>query len=229
MRPSCLSYVRVGQERVLTGIAYIVPVPAGGSPPSLPVSAGTWHYHTSTLDEEAFTAADAHHHGPSRPPGHAHSPAGDDPDVSPEMSDGSRKGMRLAMMHVWAWSPNPAGPFEADNWGLSYARLGLPLPDTTRPDASKALFLMADAGIEYYESVLRVNASPTAEERAATRSILHRSRQAVRRIVDDTPAGAPPSGSRLAALWRSTWDEVRSHLRPEAWAAIEGVVVSPTP
>lgn len=224
MRPSCLSYIRVGNRRVLTGVAYIVPVRAGEAPPSLPVSAGTWHYHTSTLDQEAFTAAEAHHHGSDPSPGSSH-PLPAEAHAHPT-GDASHAGneMRLAMMHVWAWTPNPDGPLAADNWGLSYARLDLPLPDTVAVDASKALFLLAEDGIEYYQTVLRVNASPRPAERAALRSILRDGRRRVRGIVDRQTPGQVPPTALLAAEWRRIWSEIRVQIRPETWEAVKAVV-----
>jgi hypothetical protein len=238
MRPSCLSYVRVGEARVLTGVAYIVPVRPGTAPPRLPVAAGTWHYHDSTLDQEAFTRGDPHRHavGPSphhAPPNHRESaPTGSASReaASAPMTDaveGPGREPMLAMMHVWAWTDNPGGVFQADNWGLSYARFDLPLPASPRPRAALALFLLADDGPAYYRKVLRVNARPTPDEAKAVRTALQDGRRAIRRVLD-AGADAPIAlDAALAEAWGGLWASVRPRLRPAVWAAIEPVVLPP--
>jgi len=193
MRPSALSYVRRGTERILTGIAYIRPVRAGTDPPPLPVDAN-WHYHFSTLADEAF--------GPQH--NHANPPTG----------------MRLAMMHAWVWTTNPDGRYKADNWGLSYVRHGLPLPSTVTPAASKALFLATANGVEYFLSVVTKNATPTDEELRHTREALTQARQQVETALQTAADGTAPAPETLSHIWHAAWTDVKTHLRPSVWTQL---------
>ena len=189
-RPSVLTYVRVDREPVLTGVAYTVPVRPGEAPPAFPFE-GAWHYHAASLEEEAFG------HKP-----HAMAPAeADEP--------------RLAMLHAWIWTGNPDGLFAADNWALSFVRLGLPVPPEVPPPAAKALFLV-EGGVDYYARAVQLAGPPSPAEREAVRATLFAYRNEVQRhLARAAEAGRPPELAALTKLWKTLWEEVAQEVSPE--------------
>jgi hypothetical protein len=207
MQPSCLSYVRRGGKRILTGVAYILPVRPGESPPPFPAG-GTWHFHSATLNDEAFG------HRP-----HHHAMESDGPMES--------DGVRLAMMHAWVWKENPDGVFTADNWALSYVRHGLPVPASVDPMAAKALFLSAADGVAYYRNVVDTNASLAPEEARAIRDVLQQARDRVSVALQAAHPGTAPPASTLRAIWHDAWRDVQPQVRAVVWRAIKPILLGP--
>jgi hypothetical protein len=148
-RPAVLTYVRVGGVPVLTGVAYIAPVPPGAPVPPPPAPGARWHFHSGDLAEEAFGALD-----------HA-----------------GGEGPRMAMAHAWVWVPNPDGLFAPDNWALPYAAAGLPAPADPDPAAARAVSLMGD-GISFYAAAVRHAAGPGAWTDAAEELLAGAARRA---------------------------------------------------
>lgn len=200
MRPSCLSYVQRNGQRILTGVAYVLPLRPGDVPPSLPIEA-EWHYHASTLDEEAF-GHQPHHHEPDE-----------------------ENTVQLAMLHAWIWAPNPTGTFSADNWAVSFMRQGFSVPDTVRPSAAKALFLLTENGVSYFLRMVTANASPTDQERAVISDALQAARQQVGSVIQDVPDGKTPDANVLTSLWRSTWHSIQSDVRVTLWDSLHPVML----
>lgn len=183
-RPSVLTYLRVAGVPVLTGVAYTIVVSEGQEAPPSPIAGAEWHFHSGPIEEEI--AGGMHH---------AHS------------------GFRLGMIHAWIWTKNPDGLFEADNWGLSYQRLGLPIPDRVAPAASKALFLL-DGGVEYYDDLIRF-ARPLPEEVSADlQGIFTRYRDLV--AIEVTGEGAP-STETLSRIWQELCLEVKGRVDEADW------------
>lgn len=123
-RPAMLSYATIEGRPVLTGVVYALLLRPGELPPPVPGGRGMWHDHSGTLDAESALPV---HHGAK--------------------SDTSA--MRFVVLHAWVGIPNPAGLFEADNWGLPYARAGVPIPDPVSIGAARALSLLSGAKVYY--------------------------------------------------------------------------------
>lgn len=123
-RPALLTYIEVDGRPVLTGVVYAAALAIGESPPTIFGGDAVWHEHNGTLDEEALLPD--HHTAPS-----------------------AAKGTRLAILHAWLWSPNPAGVFGTDNWTIPFLRLGLSPPNKFPEGAARALSLLSGAD-EYY-------------------------------------------------------------------------------
>ena len=119
-QPALLTYIKVDGQPVLTGVVYAVPLAPGESPPGMFGPDAMWHEHNGTLDEEALLPD--HHSAPS-----------------------AATGTRLAILHAWLWSPNPAGMFGTDNWTIPFLRLGLTPPSTFPIGAARALSLVSGA------------------------------------------------------------------------------------
>ena len=120
-RPAILTYLDVNGTPMLTGVVFAVAVDSAGSPPTVPGSAGMWHDHNGTIDDESLQPGDT-------------SAAGD------------RR--RLTVLHVWTEVSNPAGIYATDNWALPFVRLGIAPPDAAPSEAGRALSLLTSAA--YY-------------------------------------------------------------------------------
>jgi hypothetical protein len=122
-------------------------------------------------------------------------------------SDGSDPEMRLAVLHAWIWSANPAGVFATDNWSLPFLRLGIPAVPSAPRDALQALGLAADEE-GYLLLTLRTGLRLTAAEEMAAAGVLRAQRaralaeaSAIRKTGRLTADGS----GRLGAVWADTW------------------------
>ena len=187
--PSVLTYLRVDGKPVLTGVAYTIGVEAGGHPPPPPVAGTEWHFHSGAIEEEVF--GEMHH---------------------------SHDGFRIGMLHAWVWTDNPDGVFTADNWGLSFQRLGLPIPEVVPPAASKALFL-PEGGVDHYMRLIdsAVKLSPAVRARVLER--FSAASDAARMLVEASTPGAP-SSDELVSVWKDLWEHVQSELTSAEWSAV---------
>jgi hypothetical protein len=186
LRPSVITYLPVDGKRILTGVAYTLPVQPGEQPPPLRFEDARWHYHSGNLEEEAYGL-------------HEHS-----------MHDDHADNVRLGMVHAWVWSVNPHGLFAADNWALSYMRTGLEAPNDPNPDASKALFMM-HGGVEYYSRFVDLAIRPNEETLSEVQQIMSRYRIKVQRIADIMKSRSnvlPSEEQTLSILWNTMWEEI---------------------
>jgi hypothetical protein len=175
-RPPILEYAMIDGAPTLVGAAFAVLLQPGESPPSagLPVDRAAWHYHGGTVSEESFVL------------GHA------------QQEHGSPDKPRVAVLHVWAWLDNPAGPFATDNWALPYLRLGLE-PPTDPPRAATAHALaLAAGGVGYYEALV----GAAGGEPARATPLLQAAAADVRILLDRQAVPA------AAARWMQLRDEV---------------------
>jgi hypothetical protein len=198
LRPSVLTYLRVRDEMVLTGVAYTLPVQPGEYPPQLPFEDARWHYHSGNLIEEA--------HGL-----HDHS-------LHNEQSDK----VRLGMVHAWVWMDNPAGFFEADNWALNYNRLGIEPVNEYDPAVSKTLFLL-NGGVDYYIRFIKLAAKPDNEALHDFRIIMEKTRAEVEQIIyrrKEQGLLLPVDEYELIAKWVAMWDEIKKASNPQIWYAV---------
>jgi len=213
-RPAMLSYVRVRGEPRLVGVVYAVPLAPGQAAPAIPGDPRLWHEHNGTIDEESLLPAHGGEGDDDGMDGHAHHAAAAD--------DG--RGVRLAILHAWIATPNPAGLFAADNWALPFVRLGLAVPARVDPLAARALSLAS--GGEAYWLTLVANGAPLAPAvDAAVRDALGEARTAVVGIVARERADATLTTAELDALrdaWQRVVARVAAAASPAAAARLRG-------
>lgn len=182
-RPPILTYISVGERAVLTGVAYARPVAEAGELPAdglLPPEA--WHVHGGDLGRESHL-----------------------PDHRMHAAHGVQTG-GIAVLHAWVWLENPAGPFEAENWALPYARLGLVPPPGAPADAARALSLAA-GGVGYFTDQLRLFSALDPDRLREARASLERQEERVTGWLRTRPAGRvrPEEVAWLGALWREAF------------------------
>ena len=197
-KPAVLSYLKIGDERKLTGVAYTWPLVPGEEPPEF-IAPGLWHTHAGSIDEETLVLNPrGMHHG-----------GGDQP--------------RLAMIHAWVWVDNPAGVFEQDNWALPFLRIGLPVPEKIPPQAGKALFLLTD-GAEYYMNLIQLAGNPSEDESDAIRAIVVETSSKVSGWRDSVENATPVSNGDMEYLsecWIEMWGEIQAVADDQLWSKIE--------
>ena len=154
-RPEILSYVVVSGKPRLIGVAYILPLLGGESPPDWPASPDQWHDHFRTIEDE--TVRPEHHE-----PGHV------------------GHGPRMAMLHAWIWLDNPAGMFAADNWAIPYFRLGIQPSPNTSEAAAKALALTVAGGAGHLAAEVQV----PGKARKKVLVAFEQTRRSVERILE---------------------------------------------
>ena len=194
-RPSVLIYATIGGEPRLAGVAYTDLLDEGDAPPSF-LAPGGWHEHNGSVADESLPFA----HESARRPSAAGSAAESE--------------MRLAVLHAWLWTTNPASVFVTDNWALPSLRLGVPVAASVPRDALQALAL-ADDEDGYLLLTLRTALGLTTAEEAAASNVL----SAAKSRAEHEQAAArkarrltPETTARLVSLWASTWSELERAL-----------------
>jgi hypothetical protein len=177
--PEVLTYTVVAGVPRLLGVAYALPLLAGEAPPDWPPGADAWHDHARTIEQETVL---------SQHDGHDHRI-----DTA-----------RIAMMHAWIWTENPAGMFAADNWTIPFLRVGLAMPVDSPPAAAKAISLVV-GGLEYVSTMIDVSGAMPTSERRAVAEMVSDSQTAVRTILA-ARSGSPLTSEdveALVAIWSS--------------------------
>jgi hypothetical protein len=174
-QPALLTYIRVGGRPVLTGVVFAVALDPGESPPGVFGSEALWHEHNGTLDEEALL-----------------------PDHHTEPGEADRT--RLAILHAWLWSPNPAGVFGTDNWTIPFLRLELIPPSTFPLEAARALSLLSGAEQHFLNL-----AGPAAD---AVAPLIRRAMVEADRVSRRARAGGGRVGDEDIAALAGAWTEM---------------------
>jgi hypothetical protein len=190
-RPEVLNYVMVDGKRELFGVGYAVPLLPGEHAPPSPAGPSAWHDHSRTIEDETVLP---HHH--------QHGSAGGD--------------ARLAMLHAWIWSPNPAGMFAADNWAIPLLRLKLSAVASS-PTVGKAVAL-AVGGRAYFEMVIAAAGSLSPAEKARVTAAVDRAESAVRQIIQELegPVLSEVHRVNLASVWSQLWNSIDASLTGES-------------
>ncbi len=184
--PAVLEYINIDGKPVLAGAAFAVLVDSANPfPRKFPVDSAAWHFHSGSVDQEAFILDHAH------------------------MAENDTNGPRIAVLHVWAWLDNPAGTFATDNWALPWIRLGWPAPATTPDDNTARAVALAAGGAEYFTAVLAARDHPDSATRVATRARFDSAAQAVRELLRDGPSSMAMAAA--AAKWRELWTTITTH------------------
>jgi hypothetical protein len=190
--PEFLTYVNVDGVPKLMGIAYALPLLGDEKPPEIPAPAAAWHDHFRTLDDE--TILPLHH-----------------------VVGSAEEAPRIAMLHVWLWSPNPDGIFAADNWSIPYIRAGVTVPS----DASRAAacaFALTQHGFEFFMDTIEAVVSPDQRHRTRIAAALERARLAADRAVHDGQL------DRLGSIWDELCRNLQSTIPSKSWNKLRTVL-----
>jgi hypothetical protein len=181
-RPSVLIYVTMRGKRQLAGVGYTALLGDGEQPPPTAAKFSDWHEHNGSVIDESLPVHS----------GAAHSA------MLPEAAE--LGATRLAILHVWAWTTNPAGAFVTENWSLPLHRAGI-APRAMATQAVRGLSL-ADDSASYYEQTLSTTLRMTDVETKVIHTIVADSRRKARSAV------AGPLSARddaLEASWTGMW------------------------
>lgn len=181
-RPSVLIYVTVRGKRQLAGVGYTALLGDGEQPPPTAAKLSDWHEHNGSVIDESLPV-----HG-----GATHSA------MPPEAAE--LGATRLAILHVWAWTINPAGAFITENWSLPSYRAGISAR-AMPADAVRGLSLAEDSE-SYYEQTLSTALRTTDAETKAMHAIVDDARRKARSAVGDPLRGRDHA---FAAAWTGMW------------------------
>jgi hypothetical protein len=184
--PPVLTYARIHGRLALVGVGYTDIMAGGERVPAF--ATAHWHEHNGSIAEESLAR----------------------PAVGGAFGGAAP---RVAILHAWAWVPNPAGPFVTDNAALPFVRHGLRPTAGADPRLVAALALAAGEA-DYYELMSRPDDGGSIDDSVA-RAVLARHAAAALALV----RGAGDSldvGTRTALLarWRLLWQDV-AHAIPE--------------
>lgn len=185
--PEVLTYVTVSGKPQLLGVAYILPLLPGESPPDAPVAKEKWHDHFRTIEDE--TELPRHDH--------AMSMDNDQP--------------RMAMLHAWIWLENPNGAFAPDNWAVPWFRSGIKPPANSPDTAGKALSL-AVGGTEYFSASISASVRLTRSEQEKIDAAFDRAHAAVETLRER--AEVESLSAVWARLWKEIDASVDPKNRP---------------
>jgi hypothetical protein len=204
--PPILVYATIDGRATLAGVAYTRFLAATEAYPDFPRGiAHAWHDHNGDVDDEVL------------PLGHI---AG-----SPSQMASTR--LRIAVMHAWIWVANPGGLWASDNWGLPYARLGLP-SDAGDGGADARALSLASGGEAYYLSAIVSAGGLDAAERERVGRLLSASGARATTIAAALARGhdvlqyvvSRADRDALDLLWTSMWDEIARSVRPDVAARL---------
>lgn len=180
--PPVLEYATIDGRPTLVGVAYALPLLAGEQAPPFP-GVHAWHEHTGTVEEETDLLSQV------------------------MMSHAPMPAPRLAMLHVWAWLPNPAGVFSADNWALPFVRAGLVAPANDPGAVAGRVVSLVSGGDAFYASVFESLSGATSADSIAIASAVGAARVAAQAWIAARGPHAASSEDldRLRAIWSDMW------------------------
>ena len=197
-RPSVLIYTTVRGRPQLAGVGYTALLDPGEQPPGWAPAKGYWHEHNGSVAEESLPALH----------GHAEHAGGG--------SDGAVPPIRLAILHAWVWTENPAGVFETDNWALPPLRVGAPAGARRSRETVRGMALASDDE-GYYVQTLTARLALTAAEQARAARFVEAHRSRAKRAL-----GAADAGKELGETWKALWRELAQAL-PKRAAALRAL------
>jgi len=196
-QPPILEYVTIDGRPTLIGVAYALPLLAGEMPPTLPGNVA-WHSHVGTVEDESDLLSQAME------------------------SHGSMHGARLAMIHVWAWLPNPGGTFHAENWALPFVRAGLAPPAVDPGAVAGRVVSLVSGGDAFYERVFLSVAGATGSDSVAVHRALATARiSAAAWVARNRRADADHEVvDQLPRVWAVMWETLDASLGSGARARL---------
>ncbi len=188
-QPAMLEYATIDGRPTLIGVAYALPLLTGEMPPALPGNVA-WHSHAGTVEDESDLLSQAME------------------------SHASMHGARLAMVHVWAWLPNPGGTFHADNWALPFVRAGVAPPAVDPGPVAGRVVSLVSGGDAFYERVFLSVAGATGSDSVAIHRALGAARvSAAAWVARNRGADADHEAlEELPRVWAVMWETLDSSL-----------------
>jgi hypothetical protein len=189
-RPSVLIYITTHGKRQLAGVGYTALLGDGDQPPRSAATLADWHEHNGSVIDESL-------------PVHGH--ADKHSTLPPEAA--ALGATRLAILHVWAWTKNPAGTFVTENWSLPLTRRGMS-SRTLKPATVRALSLAGDSA-SYYEQTLRTSLALNPAESDRVHAILEEHRASARAELARHPR---LDEDALSRIWTGLWTNLEAGL-----------------
>jgi hypothetical protein len=180
--PPVLEYATIDGRPTLVGVAYALPLLAGEQAPAFP-SADAWHEHVGTVQEETDLLRQM------------------------MMTHATMAAPRLAMLHVWAWVPNPAGAFRSDNWALPFVRAGLAAPVEDPGAVAGRVVSLVSGGDAFYVRVFENLSGATRSDSVAIVNAMAGARAAAAAWVSAHHGRAANSEDLgyLRGIWAEMW------------------------
>jgi len=189
-RPAVLIYITARGKRQLAGVGYTALLGDGDQPPRTAATLADWHEHNGSVIDESL-------------PVHGHDVKHS--ALAPEAA--ALGATRLAILHVWAWTNNPAGRFVTENWSLPLTRRGMS-PRKLQRATVRALSLANDSA-SYYEQTLRTSLGLSAVESQRVHSILEARRADTRAELTRHPT---LDEDALSRIWAALWTDLEASL-----------------
>jgi hypothetical protein len=189
-RPTMLAYAEVNGRPTLLGAGYVITT-RGNEPAPVPGWPAYWHEHSGALDDESGARVGVR-------------------DVAPDAT-------HVWVLHIWSALPNPASRYDADNWALPFARLGIAPPADVDHDMGRALSLAVAGGDRYLRGVLEGAGLLEAHTLPQVDSAIAETRAVSERVVGTARARGALSaeeGETLRHAWHSLSARLRSALGP---------------
>jgi hypothetical protein len=195
-RPTMLAYAEVNGRPTLLGAGYVVTTRGDESAP-VPGWPAYWHEHSGALDDESGARVGAR-------------------DESPDAT-------HVWVLHIWSALPNPASRYDADNWALPFARLGIAAPRDVDHDMGRALSLAVAGGDRYLRGVLGGTGLLAARTVPEVDAAI-----AEARSVGERVAGAARARGALSAdeaeMLRHAWHALSARLRSALGSGVEPIL-----
>jgi hypothetical protein len=183
-KPGILSYLTVGNRKILAGVAYAVPAVNGVMQENSLADARHWHVHAGKVLDEGFFLE---HVNPAGAPMHHDRMSG------------------ISVLHLWIWIDSPDGLFAANNWALPYVASGLDPSAHASRDAARAL-ATASAGSPFLlEQMRRAASLSDADIRMLEQELARTGRNVAEIIRESGHVNSRQTGELAAASWRSIW------------------------
>jgi hypothetical protein len=125
------------------------------------------------------------------------------------------QGPRVAILHAWVWTDNPAGVFAPDNWSLPFARAGLVAPSTASPAVARVLAL-AGGGAAHLSSLARRYGRPAAADSAVIQRAVTDAKEEATMVVGSVagPSLTDRECGALEAIWTRLWERIDTRVHP---------------
>ena len=187
-QPSVLIYVNGARGRELAGVGYTALLAAGEKPPVSAAPESAWHEHNGSVVDESLPGLHDGGHDGGHTGGHSGGHA-----------SGQNGELRLAVMHAWIWTDNPAGVFVTDNHALPFARQGS-APRAMSVAALRGLTLAQDSAGYYLQTLRTALQATDVEERRLARALA------------ESRGVAAAGDEQLAATWDRLWKSLERDL-----------------
>ncbi len=199
-QPTMLAYANIRGVPTLLGAGFVITT-RGDSTAGAPGWPAYWHEHSGLLGDESGAR-------PAR------------------ATPGDPTATRVWVLHIWTALPNPSDRYDADNWTLPFARLGLRAPDDIDPAIGRAFSLGVADGDGYLRKVLADAGLRTASTAAAVDDAIAGAR-AVALEVAAHAAGSGLIDAQDSARLRTAWETLASRLRATLGPGAEPILAPP--